>query len=421
MSLSRRHRLIAAVTATVVASAVAILTVGTSASAKGASSVADTTSVYTAKSPLPEGQNGDVVKSQPSTYNGAKATRIQYLSRDAKNKQLPVSGTVLVPNAPWSGPGERPIVAYAPFTFGMAPQCAPSKTLAGEGAQDMVSGFQGSFVNALLSAGFAVAQTDYLGPWVEGTGEHPYVMRLPEAHTVLDVIRAAQRLPGTGLPPNGPVGIAGYSEGGSAAAAAAELAATYAPELKVKGVYSGAPPADKGVLAKTLDGSMYAAFLGYALIGINQAYPEANLMGLANQAGADLFLKARQTCTLPAVFQFMFTQTSTLTKDGQPVSAYLSKPPFDKIVAENRIGNIKPAMPVMVQHSPMDDVIPVAMGKQMAKDWCDKGANVQWKDLTSFAPFFSHAMGMMTAPNDASAWLQSAFKGQPGNGNCGQF
>ncbi len=344
MPISLRRGMTVTMTATLIATA--LLTVSTS------SASADEASVYTVSSPLPAGQNGDVVKSQPSTYNGAKATRIQYLSRDNKDKQVAVSGTVLVPSTAWSGPGERPIVAYAPFTFGMGAQCAPSKTLAGEGSRDLVSGFQNGFVDALLGAGFAVAQTDYIGPWVEGGGDHPYVNRLSEAHTVLDVVRAAQRLPGTGLPGNGPVGIAGYSEGGSAAAAAAELASTYAPELNVKGVYSGAPPADKAALATSLDGGMYLGFLGYALIGINQAYPEANLVGLANPAGAELFLQARQTCTLDAVFKFMFKQTSSLTKNGQPVSSYLTQPPFDAIIAENRIGDLEPAMPTMVQQSP---------------------------------------------------------------------
>ncbi|HEY3469359.1 MAG TPA: lipase family protein [Amycolatopsis sp.] len=389
--------------------------------AANAPALADSTSVYVPPSPLPPGQNGDVLKSAPSTYNGAKATRILYLSRDNKDKPVAVSGSVFVPNSAWTGPGERPIVAYAPFTFGMGPQCAPSKTLAGEGASDVISGFQGGFVNALLNAGFAVAQTDYIGPWVEGGGEHPYVVRLSEAHTVLDVLRAAQRLPGTGLPANGPVGIAGYSEGGGAAASAAELAATYAPELDVKGVYAGAPPADKAALSKSLDGGMYVAFLGYALIGINQAYPEANMMSLANEAGAQLFLQARQTCTLDAVFRFMGKQTSSLTKSGQPVASFLARPPFDAIVAENRIGTLKPAMPTMVEQSPLDDVIPAATGKQMAKDWCAKGATVQWKDLVSFTPVFSHALGMLTAPGDATAWLQSAFKGQARSGNCGRF
>ncbi|SFB36857.1 Secretory lipase [Amycolatopsis marina] len=415
MSISLRRGLTATFSAMLIAaSPVAIQAVSLSTAS------ADTVSVYTAPSSL-AGDNGDVIKSVASNYNGAEATQIQYLSRDNKNKQVAVSGTVLVPNNPWDGPGERPIVAYAPFTFGMGPECAPSKTLAGEGAGDLVSGFQGSFIDTLLGAGFAVAQTDYIGPWVEGSGEHPYVNRLSEAHTVLDVIRAAQRLPDTGLPSNGPVGIAGYSEGGSAAASAAELASTYAPELDVKGVYSGAPPADKSVLASSLDGGMYVAFLGYALIGINAAYPEANMMDLANETGAELFLEARQTCTLDAILRFPFQQSRSWTESGQPVASFLSQPPFDAIVAENKIGNLKPSMPVMVQHSPVDDVIPAAVGKRMAKDWCGKGANVQWQELTSVVPFFSHALGMLTAPSDATAWLKRAFNDQAGDGNCGQF
>jgi hypothetical protein len=144
-------------------------------------------------------------------------------------------------------------------------------------------------------------------------------------------------------------------------------------------------------------------------------------MDLANPAGAQLFLEARQTCTLDAVFRFMGKQTSALTKDGRPVAAFLSQPPFDAIVAENRIGTLRPAMPVMVEQSPLDDVIPAAMGKQLAKDWCGRGATVQWKELVSFTPFFSHALGMLSAPGDATAWLQSVFKGQAGPGNCGRF
>lgn len=204
---------------------------------------------YVPPSPLPAGKNGDVLKSQPSTYNNTTATRVMYRSRDARNKPIAVTGTVFVPSIPWQGPGERPVVAYAPFTAGLGDQCAPSKTLAGEGSRDLTAGFQNDFVDALLGKGFAVAQTDYEG--LGTPGEHPYVVRLSEGHAVLDVLRAAQRLPGAGLPEDGPLGIAGYSEGGSGAASAAELAESYAPELDVK-AYVGAAPADKAVLAKAL-------------------------------------------------------------------------------------------------------------------------------------------------------------------------
>lgn len=410
MRTSTRRGVFAAVSAVLVAAVVAAGPPASGATADEA--------FYTPPSPLPSGQNGDVIKSQPSKYNNATATRIMYLSRDAKDKPIPVTGTVIVPTKQWAGPGPRPIVAYTPFTAGMGDQCAPSKTLAGEPG-DMAAPFQNGFVDALLGKGFAVAQTDYQG--LGTPGEHTYVMRLSEGHTVLDVLRAAQRLPGTGLDKGAPLGIAGYSQGGGASAAAAEMAESYAPELDIKGAYVGAPVADLGMLAKTLDGSMYAGFLGFALIGINEAYPESGMLDLANEEGAKLFLEARKKCTIDATFSYLFKQTKTLTKDGKPVGDYLSQAPFDKIVAENKRGNVGPSFPTLVEHAPTDDVLPYKQGQQMAKDWCGKGSDVQFKDIQVWTPVFSHVMGMLSAPPNASNWLGDRFAGKPTTSNCGQF
>ncbi|WP_414936197.1 lipase family protein [Amycolatopsis sp. cmx-11-51] len=373
---------------------------------------------YEPPSPLPQGGNGDVIKTLPSSFSGAKSTRIMYLSRDAANRAIPITGTVLVPEKAWSGPGQRPVVAYAPFTAGMGDQCAPSKSMAGEGG-DFVSGFQNSFVGALLDKGFAVAQTDYEG--LGTPGEHTYVVRESEAHAVLDVLRAAQRLPGTGLSPASPVGIAGYSEGGGASASAAELAPAYAPELDLKGAYVGAAPADKAALAKSLDGGMYVGFLGYSLVGLNAAYPDAKILDLANDAGRQLFEEGRKTCTLDAVLKYMYRNTAQLTKDGRPVSAYLEQEPFRGIVAANRIGTLRPAVPVLVAHTPNDDVIPSSIGKQLGKDWCAKGANVRYQDILSLSPIFSHILGISSAQGDAANWLSERFAGKPATGNCGRF
>nr|WP_237418451.1 lipase family protein [Actinomadura rayongensis] len=374
---------------------------------------------YTPPAPLPAGSPGDIIKSQPSRYDNSTATRIMYLSRDAKDQPIPVTGTVFVPTKAWGGPGPRPVVAYAPFTAGMGDQCAPSKTLAGEGQNDIVAIFQKGYIDRLLDKGIAVAQTDYEG--LGTPGDHPYVMRLSEAHTVLDVLRAAKRLPAAGLPADGPAGIVGYSEGGGASASAAELASTYAPELNIKGAYAGAPPADKAKLAKSLDGSLYAAFAGYSLIGIQTSYPEADIPGLANDQGKKLFEEAAKTCTLDGMLKYMFMQTKSLTRDGRPIADYLDQAPFDKIVAENRIGTLKPAMPVEIQHSPFDDVIPQEIGKQLAKDWCAKGANVTFDGALIASPVFAHITGAVTAPATAAAWMNDRFQDKPVTGNCGSF
>ncbi len=52
------------------------------------------------------------------------------------------------------------------------------------------------------------------------------------------MVRAAQRLPGSGLSATTPVGLVGYSQGGGASASAAEASASYAPEAQGQGALS---------------------------------------------------------------------------------------------------------------------------------------------------------------------------------------
>ncbi len=59
-----------------------------------------------------------------------------------------------------------------------------------------------------------------------------------------------------------------------AAASAAELASSYAPELNVVGTYAGAPPADLKELFPYADGSALVGAVGYALNSVITTYPE---------------------------------------------------------------------------------------------------------------------------------------------------
>ncbi|HEY8525233.1 MAG TPA: lipase family protein [Acidimicrobiales bacterium] len=416
-SLTVRRALAAVLTAALALTALGLPSAGPTPF--GPSPAAAQEDFYTPPSPLPSGENGDVIRSQRVSRANATATRIMYLSRDVRNRPMAVTGTVLVPNTPWPGGGPRPIVAYAPFTAGMGDQCAVSRLLAGESWGDFTSGAQTAFVDALLAKGIAVAQTDYQG--LGTPGDHTYVMRLPQAHATLDVIRAAQRLPGTGLPADGPVGIAGYSQGGGAAAAAAELASTYAPELDVQGVYVGAPTADLAAVARSLDGGFYAGFVAFALIGANAAYPELDIPSLANEQGRQVLREANTLCTFDAVLRYAYRQTSTLTADGRPVSAYLAEEPYSLVVSENRLGTIRPAAPTLVEHSSLDDVLPFAQGRQLARDWCGRGANVQFRDLFTFIPLFVHLLQASTAATNAANWLAGRFQGTAPAPNCGGF
>ena len=218
------------------------------------------------------GEPGDIVRSEPSSFfldplklvrAPATAHRIMYQSSHRNGTLIAVTGTVLTPTKAWWGHGHRPVLAYAVGTQGLGDQCAPSRQLAA-GTE-----YEGTFISGLLARGYGVVVTDYQGLGTPGV--HTYVSREVSGRAVLDSLRAAQRLPAAGLPDSGPVAVTGYSQGGGAAAAAAEIAPSYAPELLLKGVVAGAVPAELSTVAQTLDGSLYFAFLGYAVAGSARA------------------------------------------------------------------------------------------------------------------------------------------------------
>ncbi|WP_234347512.1 lipase family protein, partial [Streptomyces specialis] len=231
----------------------------------------------------------------------------------------------------------------------------------------------------------------------------------------------AQRLPGSGLPADGPVGITGYSQGGGASAAAAELAATYAPELDLRGAYVGAPPADLAVLAESLDGSYTAGFLAFALVGLDTAYPQLDIPGLANAQGKQLFAEASTVCAGDAIFRYAFRRTSSLTADGRPVADYTDEEPFLSVLEGARIGNVAPDVPTLVEHAPGDDVVPYEQGRQMARDWCEGGATVQFNNLSAFLPIFQHLLAALNTSQSSAEWLTDRFNGEPAPSNCGSF
>ncbi|WP_020669345.1 lipase family protein [Amycolatopsis nigrescens] len=382
------------------------------------SSPAAAASFYDPPSPLPAGRDGDIIKHEPAEFFidpvklirvDADVQRIMYLSRDTHDRRIAVTGLVLTPKGAWTGKGERPLVGYAVGTQGMRDDCAPSRALAA-GAE-----YEGPSIAALLLRGYGVVVTDYEG--LGTPGDHTYVNRAAEGHAVLDSLRAAQRLPEANLPGDGPVGIAGYSQGGGASAAAAELQPEYAPELDLKGAYAGAPPAELGAVAKQLDGHYAVAFLGFALVSMNTAYPELDIPALLNDKGKKLYEQVRHECLLDGIANHAFTRSADLTADGRPLADYLDEEPYKSRVAEQRIGLRKPGVPTLVVHSALDDIVPYPQGREMARDWCGLGAKVQFS--TSLAP--THVGGAIGAYPEGLTWLGDRFEGKAPPVNCGTF
>ena len=121
-----------------------------------------------------------------------------------------ISGAVLVPTgAACRGPFT--VIAYAHAT-----SRDRTRTMANPNDKETRL-----LINMYAAKGFVVVATDYLGFGQSDFSYHPYLHADSEATSVIDSVRAARTLLGqSGVPLNGKVLLAGYSQGGHAALAA---------------------------------------------------------------------------------------------------------------------------------------------------------------------------------------------------------
>jgi len=353
---------------------------------------------YTPPSPLPDGADGDVVWWRPlPDQPGAQGYLVLYRSRSATDAPIAVSGRVLVPTTPWTGDGPRPIVSVASGTRGIGDRCAPSK-------------FQPDyekplFVDAMLSHGWAVAITDYEG--LGTPGRHTYVVGRSEGHTVIDVVRAATRLPAAGLAAGGPVAFSGYSQGGGGAAWAGELAPSYAPELHVAGITAGGTPADLNVVAKNLDGGIGFGFLLLSALGLDAAYPELDLPAYLNGRGRTLYATQQDAC-VDAVFGYAFGHIADYTTSNPLTTAK-----WQARLAANKLGGRPPKAPVFLFHGSLDEIIPLSQAQALRRAYCAAGVPVTWGTYVG-----EHVTTLAFSAGDVVSYLAGRFAGEPARANC---
>jgi Secretory lipase len=396
------------------------------------------TEFYTPPNPIPPVLPGDLIRTEPSRLvlepSGqlgaimATGTRVMYRSTDGRGNPDVVTGTYFEPYNDWPGAGPRPLIVYGPGTQGQGDQCAPSRQF-NQGIHwapylDLAFNYEEMFVATMVARGFAILMTDYEGLGTIGV-THTYVNRLSEGHAMLDGARAAMRLPNTSLNPAGPVAFWGYSQGGGAAASAAELAASYAPDLSVVGSYAGAPPADLKELFPYADGSALVGVVGYALNSVIATYPEHadEIRATLTPRGEDLLDKVKDQCVAETLTKFMFRHLQPYF--NRDMNELVNSEPFSSLFDEQRIGRLKPNAPVLINSNRFDPLVPWTAANQLGRDWCAKGADVEFR-TNEEPPFLNkavinHALPMLVDGEAAMQWIADRFNGVPTTPDCGQF
>ncbi|MFB8119379.1 lipase family protein [Streptomyces sp. NPDC055962] len=355
------------------------------------------------------------------------ATRLMYKSTDAGGGPVAVTGAYIEPSAAWKGGGARPLVALASGTMGQGDQCAPSLSLQhpltiGEGTVSI--GYDNIAVYRFLAAGAAVVVTDYAGL---GTTDrlHTYVNRVDEGHALLDAARAARSVTGASVTPASKVGLYGYSQGGGASASAAELQSSYAPDVNLAGTYAGAPPADLTEVMKGIDGSALAGALGWSINGFVQSDPSlaAIVDARTNEVGKAALKDISTMCVGDSILGYGFTNSKKWTSDGKPIADVIAaEPKLQAILAQQRIGTLKPTAPVRLATGVQDDIVGHKQARQLAVDWCRKGGDVTYEAIhlpnLGDKLLTNHLAPLLTDQGSAISWLTDRLSGRKTSSNC---
>jgi acetyl esterase/lipase len=352
------------------------------------------------------GKPGTIIRVWPLEGGGAgvqgkaDAFRFLYRSTGLKSEPIPVSGAIFIPSGP-APAGGRNIIAWAHPTSGVAPACAPS----------LMPDTAGMIWNLgeILSQGHVVVATDYPGLGTDGI--HPYLIGESEGRAVLDSVRAARNFPNSGA--SNRFAVWGHSQGGHAALYTGELAARYAPDLKLVGVAVAAPATTLIELFDN-DEATEQDLLAMALLSWTRLQ-NVSPATIVEPAAMPAFNKTARDC-LESVAQF-----ETIEKDERPLQNgkfFKFDPsevePWKGIMVRNSPGHAPAGAPVFIAQGTADTTVNPQITKRFGKALCAQGVRVSFVEL----PGVSHVFVARDSAPTAIRWMNDRFRGAPAPSNC---
>jgi len=194
--------------------------------------------------------------SVPRMLHDVEVWTVSYVSEDFNGAPVDVKAQLFIPVVP--GGGEIPLLVFGSGTSGLSDSCAPSLEL----PEIHRFGWYTANMLSYAGVGFIVIFPDYIG-FNDPDRVQRYFSKQAEAHAMLDGARAAISFTtGRAVRAAPRVFAAGFSQGGHAAFAAADLRASYAPDVPLSGVIGFGATCDVTPLLR--EGPVYAPFILYA-------------------------------------------------------------------------------------------------------------------------------------------------------------
>ncbi len=340
---------------------------------------------------------GTLLSSEPlaSPPSGSLAYNIRYRSYAVDGAPIEVTGIAFVPDRP-APRGGWPILSAAHGTVGLADGCAPSKN---------VSGIEMTVAGTFNALGMAVVQSDMEG--LGTPGRHPYLVGVSEGRGVLDAAKAIRSLPNQNI--GARLVVWGHSQGGHASLFAGELAPTWAPTLRLKGVVAGAPPSQLGTVQASLTTSPFRGYLLMVAAGFKQAYPQLNLDAVLTPKGIEILPVVDRGCN-----GTVFREVNTYSLPEIIKVEGLQDPSWATALAENEPGVRKISAPVLIVHGTTDEQIPVETSADLKRTMCAAGTSVTRK----LYPGADHGTTFVLSLFEVTGWLKNRVDGKATRNGC---
>lgn len=171
----------------------------------------------------------------PSAQNDVIIYLITFESTDLDGNSVPITAQLFVPVL---SDAQAPLYVFAPGSTGLVEACAPSRPYVQNRGWETYS----AYTLAYAGQGFISVMPNYMG-FFNDEMLQPYFNRIAEGRVVLDAARASKALlaqEGFNLQSSGTF-VGGFSQGGHAAFATADLHADYAPDVNLLGVLGFGP------------------------------------------------------------------------------------------------------------------------------------------------------------------------------------
>lgn len=364
-------------------------------------------SFYTAPNPLPSSKPGDVIRTEAmnnvTVPGGGTAYRMLYVTQLPNGTPAVSSGVVYVPTAP-APAGGRNVVAWAHGTLGFGNDCTPSRNPSGP-LNDT-----DNWLGSMMQRGWVVTATDYMGIGTAGTPY--YLIGTSEAHDVINSVRAAKNMPITNA--GSTYVVWGHSQGGHSALFTAQLAKSYAPELKLVGAAAAAPAAELNALFSQQYNQAVAWGIGPdAVVSWPQMYPSLPINSVLSSAAQGSYERLAYGCVMQELGTIelrdtlgqQFFSTNPITDVSWYAAAQEQTP-------EPNLAGV----PIYVAQGLSDTVVLPNTTALLVQNACKAGTNIS----ANWFGDISHTQIAMTAGPIVTNWLADRFNNLPAVSNCNQ-